>query len=165
MKVKWLDVKKVSRFSSFASDSILHIFDKEISLRVFIDTGNNCTEPLSNEPVHFVSLKAVQSDVPIEFMEHLTRIGDSMDGIPDLSSFPDPYQKQVRLIRIQTVDGGSWAIGIRYDNWILEGNNVLDTGYIVLTSDDARYPQQASAILHVSALETSVEERGMLHAT
>ncbi|REB09682.1 hypothetical protein DVB69_02420 [Sporosarcina sp. BI001-red] len=165
VKVKWLDVRKISRFSEFACDSELHLFHSSIQLRVFIDTGNSCTEPLSNDAVHFVSLRAVKQNIPDDLLNSFQRIGNEQGAIPDLSQFPERFSKQLRLIRIQTVEGANWAVGIRFNDWELEGNRSLEKGYIVLTADDARYPQGASAILHVSALETREEERGMLHAT
>lgn len=165
VKVKWLDVRKISRFSEFACSSHLHLFGSSIPLHVFIDTGNSCTEPLSNDAVHFVALRALKPIIPDEFLESLQQIGNSQGVIPDITQFPEQYRKDLRLIRIQTVEGANWAVGIRFDDWELEGNRLLEKGYIVLTADDARYPHNASAILHVSALETREEERGMLHAT
>lgn len=165
VKVKWLDVRKISRFSEFACSSVLHLFNSSIQLRVFIDTGNNCTEPLSNDAVHFVSLRAVKQVIPDDLLHSLQRVENKQGAIPDLSQFPERFSKQLRLIRIQTVDGANWAVGIRFDAWELEGNRALEKGYIVLTADDARYPHRASAILHVTALETREEGRGMLHAT
>ncbi|WP_432354893.1 sigma-E processing peptidase SpoIIGA [Sporosarcina sp. A2] len=165
VKAKWLDVRKISRFSEFSGHSKLQIFGSSIELTIFIDTGNNCTEPLSNDAVHFVSLRAVQSVIPEEVLECLRQSGDSRNALPDLSHFPTNFRKQLRLIRVQTVEGANWAVGIRFDEWELEGNRFLEKGYIVLTADDARYPHNASAILHVSALESKEQERGMLHAT
>lgn len=165
VKVKWLDVRKISRFSEFACDSELHLFGTTVNLRIFIDTGNSCTEPLSNDAVHFVSLRAVKPIFPEDLLDGLQKVSHDQQSIPDLSQFPETYRKHLRLIRIQTVEGANWAVGIRFDNWVLEGNRTLEKGYIVLTADDARYPHNAAAILHVSALETREEERGMLHAT
>ena len=63
-----------------------------------------------------------------------------------------------------TVQGHSWAVGIKFEKWTIEGGNELEQGYIVLTKDDRRYPNGAGAILHVSAMETIIEERGTVHA-
>ncbi|MDW0109305.1 sigma-E processing peptidase SpoIIGA [Sporosarcina aquimarina] len=165
VKVKWLDVRKISRFSEFACSSELVLFGTSVKLQVFIDTGNSCTEPLSNDAVHFVSLKAVKPILPEELLSCLEAAEVSQTAIPDLSKFPEKFRKKLRLIRIQTVEGANWAVGIRFDDWKLEGKHSLEKGYIVLTADNARYPHSASAILHVSALETKEEERGLLHAT
>ncbi len=162
VKGKWLSVRQLSRLSEFRCASRLELFGSHIHLDVFIDTGNSCTEPLSGEAVHFVSLKAVKSIIPDELLACLQKTDPS--GIPNLKGFPEEFRSSLRLIRIQTVDGAGWAVGIRFGVWELEGNRPLDPGCIVLTADDARYPHQASAILHVSALETT-EERGMAHAT
>ncbi|WJY28810.1 MULTISPECIES: sigma-E processing peptidase SpoIIGA [Sporosarcina] len=162
VKGKWLSVRQLSRLSEFRSSSVLRLFGRSLPVEVFIDTGNSCTEPLSNDAVHFVSLRAVREAIPETLLRRLENALDT--GIPDLSTFPEDSRKLLRLIRIQTVDGTGWAVGIRFDEWVLEGGRRLDPGYIVLTSENTRYPHQASAILHVSALETG-EERGMVHAT
>ena len=75
------------------------------------------------------------------------------------------YQKSIRLIRLMTVQGQSWAVGFKFKRWVVGDGNTLQPGYIVLTKKDRRYPDGAGAILHVSAME-SLNGKGelfMLH--
>ena len=120
---------------------------------MYSSIGNGCTEPLSGAPVHFVSLKAVEGYIPEDLKEMLL-LWDP-NGSPSLSHFPADYQKDMRLVRLQTVQGQSWGIGFKFDRWLIEGGSTLQPGYIVLTkSFDRRYPDGAGAILHVSAMAT-----------
>ncbi|MBD7983450.1 sigma-E processing peptidase SpoIIGA [Sporosarcina sp. Sa2YVA2] len=158
LKIKWLDVRVAKHLSSYTTDSTLSIWNSHIDVTVFIDTGNHCTEPLSGEPVHFISLRFIQQIIPDELLNPLKSWNPR--GMPQLSLFPQKYQKNIRLIRLQTIQGISWAVGFKYDKWMIGEGSELPSGYIVLTKDDNRYPEGAGAILHVSALESITSERG-----
>lgn len=162
MRKKWLDVRTARHVSELSATSTLQIWGTTIQMDVFIDTGNGCTEPLSGAPVHFVSLRAVEGILPEDLKESLLLWDPT--GSPNLSGFPTHYQKDMRLVRLQTVQGQSWAIGFKFEQWSIDGRSTLQPGYIVLTKSDRRYPDGAGAILHVSAMETLNTERGTVHA-
>ncbi len=161
MKKKWLDVRTARHVSELKSSSILRIWGMDIPIDVFIDSGNSCTEPLSGEPVHFVSLKAVEKYLPEDLKESL--LSWDPQSTPSMSLFPDNYQKSIRLIRLMTIQGRSWAVGLKFENWTIGVGNMLQPGYIVLTKNDRRYPDGSEAILHVSAMESLNGERGAIH--
>lgn len=150
VKVKWLDARTDAQLLSCTFDSELTLFGRTVPLAVFIDTGNHCKEPISGAPVHFVSYSAVQAYLPEQFAQLLESWESARS--PDLSIFPSAWQKKLRLIRLQTVQGASWAAGIKYDVWEA-GGCTLPAGYIVLTKEQRHYPQGASAILHVSVMD------------
>lgn len=150
MNKKWLDVRTARHVSELKSSSVLHAWGKDIPIVVFVDSGNSCIEPLSGAAVHFVALKAVEKDIPKDLKESLL----VWDGTPSLAEFPDCYQKSLRLIRLMTIQGRSWAVGLKFERWTIGTGNSLQPGYIVLTKNDRRYPDGAEAILHVSAMES-----------
>lgn len=162
LKKKWLDVRIARHVSELKSSSVLHLWEADIPVEVFVDSGNSCTEPLSGLPVHFVSLKAVESFIPEELEKPLLEWNPN--GSPSLAEFPENYQKSIRLIRLMTVQGQSWAIGFKFERWVVGNGNALKPGYLVLTKKDRRYPDGAEAILHVSAMESLHFERGTAHA-
>ena len=161
LKTKWLDVRIARQLSTFSVESVLFIWGKTIQIPSFIDTGNRCTEPLTGEPVHFVSFKTVEHSIPEELKEPL--LSWKAHEVPQLSTFPKRFQKSLRLIRLQTVQGSSWAVGFKFDRWIIGEGSELPTGYIVFTKQDSRYPEGAGAILHACALESITNERGTSH--
>ncbi|MER2089247.1 MAG: sigma-E processing peptidase SpoIIGA [Sporosarcina sp.] len=163
MKKKWLDVRTGRHVSALRASSVIDIWNAEIEIDVFVDSGNGCTEPLSGAPVHFVSLKALERHMPEELLKQL--LAWDPHGAPSMSGFPEAYQKQIRLIRLVTVQGNSWAVGFRFDRWVIGDGNALQPGYIVVTKNDRRYPDGAEAILHVSAMESLNGERGTAYAT
>lgn len=162
MRKKWLDVRTARHVSALQASSVLSIWDAEVEIDVFIDSGNGCTEPLSGSPVHFVSLKVLEKHIPEDLMKPL--LAWNPQGTPSMSEFPDGYHKQIRLIRLVTVQGQSWAVGFRFKQWVLGEGNALQPGYIVVTKNDRRYPDGAGAILHVSAMESLNGERGTAYA-
>src|SRR6185437_5338375 len=105
LKRKWLDVRTARHISELKASSILHIWGTDIPLDVFVDSGNSCTEPLSDLPVHFVSLKAVETHMPEDLMKPLFEWNPN--DSPSLSEFPEAYQKTIRLIRLMTIQGQS----------------------------------------------------------
>lgn len=155
VKHKWIDTRMMNKLMSFTLDSELMLWGQSIPLKVFIDTGNHCVEPLSGDPVHFIGYRAVKEQLPIDFALALESWNPAES--PDLACFPALYQRSLRLIRLQTVQGASWAVGIKYDSWLLDGE-LLPTGYIVLTKEQRKYPQGAAAILQVSAMDVLKEE-------
>lgn len=161
LKTKWLDVRMARQLSSYSVASVLTIWNETISIPSFIDTGNRCTEPLTGEPVHFVSFKSVKRCIPEELKEPL--LAWKTEEVPQLSAFPKRFQKSLRLIRLQTVQGASWAVGFKFDRWIIGEGSELPAGYIVFTKQDNRYPEGAGAIMHASALESITTERGTSH--
>ena len=100
--------------------------------------------------------------IPADLKEALLSWDPLVPGT--LTEFPDAYLKDMRLVRLLTVQGSTWAVGIKFEQWIIEGGSALEQGYIVLTKENRRYPAGAGAILHVSAMETINEERGTVHA-
>lgn len=161
LKTKWLDVRMTRQLSSYSVASVLSIWNETISVPSFIDTGNRCTEPLTGEPVHFVSFKSVERFMPEELKGPL--LAWKTEDMPQLSTFPKKFQKSLRLIRLQTVQGASWAVGFKFDRWVIGEGSELPVGYIVFTKQDNRYPEGAGAILHASALESITTERGTSH--
>lgn len=161
VKVKWQDVRTVQRVSDLTASSLLSIWEAHIPVKIFVDSGNNCTEPLSGKAVHFVSLHAVEDFIPPALKSFL--LSWNPKSIPSTVDFPEEFVKELRLIKLLTVQGESWAIGLKYKEWVIERGEKLEEGYIVLTKDDQRYPEDAQAILHVSAMEKLKQERGTNH--
>lgn len=163
MKKKWLDVRVAKHVTAMTATSTLYVWEAAIPLKVFVDSGNSCTEPISGLPVNFVSVRSLEKFIPDELKEPL--FDWNPNGSPTLTEFPDSYLKSIRLVRLLTVQGKSWAVGIKYDRWVIDSGGELKQGYFILTKQNQRYPDEVEAILHVSAMESIFEERGAVHVT
>ena len=126
MKQKWLDVRTVRRVSELTADSTLCIWNEKIQLSVFVDSGNSCTEPLSGAPVHFVSFRLLEDFIPTDLKESL--LSWDPQGPSTLTEFPEEFLRSIRLIKLMTVQGNSWAVGIKFEKWTIEGGNATRAG-------------------------------------
>lgn len=151
---KWRSMTKERVQQSFVVDCELHLLNQTYSLKGFIDTGNECVEPLSGKPVHFVSYQAVAENLPKDFHDGLLTWDE---GNPyQLTMFPTIVYPKIRVLTLTTVQKEkSNVLAFRFDRLILNGNKkkeIFDE-YVVFTRHDARYPQNAQMILHVLALD------------
>lgn len=142
-----LNISSAERELLYASHITLFGETKELTL--FIDSGNVCKEPLSNDPVHFVAAEVLQDVLPTELFETISKWEFEKDkGLDKLSK---EYATKLRLIPISTIQKEkTWVIGIKYEEWIVN-DLPLPKGYIVMTRVKDKFPHGADGILHSSS--------------
>lgn len=144
---------KLERFSGqFVYETTLKIFGETIPLSAFVDTGNQCIEPLSGKPVHFVSYTALRPNIPISIKKALTEWQETDPY--NVSMFSPDYQRIIRFIHVNTVQQQTIVLGFRFDEWHIKGDpsQVKTNEYIVFTKKAKNFPHSTAAILHFSAL-------------
>lgn len=150
---KWRNMMQEKIQHSFVVDCDLELFKETYRLKGFIDTGNECIEPISGKPVHFLSYNAINQDLPNDFHEALLKWDDQNPY--QLKMFPTYVYPKVRVLSLSTVQQErSLVLAFRFDKLKINGTaskEIFDQ-YVVLTRNDARYPQDAQMILHVLAL-------------
>ncbi|MET4559289.1 stage II sporulation protein GA (sporulation sigma-E factor processing peptidase) [Lysinibacillus parviboronicapiens] len=152
---QWGFVKLERVSGQFVFDTTLKIFDVAIPLSAFVDTGNQCIEPLSGKPVHFVSYTALRPHLPIAMRKALSEWQESDPY--DVSMFSADYQRLIRFIHVNTVQEQTVVLGFRFDEWLIKGetSQVKADEYIVLTKKAKNFPHSTAAILHFSALSNN----------
>src|SRR5690606_4572985 len=70
---KWRKMMQEKVQQSFVVHCELELFEQTYFLKGYVDTGNECVEPLSGKPVHFLSYKAVAEQLPRDFHEALMK--------------------------------------------------------------------------------------------
>lgn len=129
--------------------SELKIFNQTKELNLFIDSGNVCKEPLSNDPVHFVAAEVLKDVLPQRLFE--TILNWEFDKKVGLDNVPKEFTTKLRIIPISTVQQEkAWVIGLKYDQWIVN-EQALPKGYIVMTKLKDKFPHGAEGILHSSS--------------
>ena len=153
LRKNWFRVNLTAVNKSYVGQVTIKLFQQEFQLTSYSDTGNQAIEPLSGNPVHFISADKLRSYIPSELWDFLYSFeGTSTESLKDL---PMPFRSQVRLIRLQTVqEKSTWAVGIKVDHIRLKTNKerTLAPCYIVLTKNSKHFPRQTDAILHASTL-------------
>ncbi|MFB5085641.1 sigma-E processing peptidase SpoIIGA [Psychrobacillus sp. PGGUH221] len=129
--------------------SHLRLFGQTKELTLFIDSGNVCKEPLSNEPVHFVAAEMLQDILPESLFQAICDW--EFDRKVGLDNLPKEFISKLRLIPITTIQQEkTWVIGMKYDEWKVNEQN-LPRGYIVMTRLRDKFPHGAEGILHSSS--------------
>lgn len=142
-----LNIANSERELLYSSNVTLFGVSQELTL--FIDSGNVCTEPLSNDPVHFVAAEMLQEILPYELFKAISEW--EFEGSASLDKIPKEYVSKLRLIPIATIQKHkTWVIGIKYDQWLVDGQP-LPKGYIVMTKAKEKFPHEADGILQSSS--------------
>src|SRR5699024_9857886 len=147
-----MQVKTIAQTSTLTMASTLYLWNEQIPLTVFIDSGNQCEEPLSGKPVHFIAYDAIKAYMPETLCQLLTQWNNEQDSFS--TKLPDQFKHQLRMIKVYTIQGEKWVIGLQYKEWTIHAGTTLADGYIVFTMDNQQYPNEADAILHVSAMQS-----------
>ena len=128
--------------------SSITLFGQSKEMILFIDSGNVCKEPLSNTPVHFVAAEILQAVLPETLFQAISNW--EFEKNKGLDKLPKEYASKLRLIPISTIQKEkTWVIGIKYEQWIVN-DQLLPSGYIVMTRIKDKFPHGADGILHSS---------------
>ena len=152
MRKGWFQKLQHMAQSQYVTNCKVELFENELELVTYIDTGNECTEPLSQAPVHFISFKAVQSMVPSDFQQCLLAWNEKEPYA--LTMFSKELQKRIRIVPITTVQQGKVLVPA-FRATITTQNKTYANHYVVFTKNDARFPQNAQMIAHVFVLTNS----------
>ncbi|CAM5187462.1 Stage II sporulation protein GA (Sporulation sigma-E factor processing peptidase) OS=Ureibacillus acetophenoni OX=614649 GN=SAMN05877842_101387 PE=4 SV=1 [Ureibacillus acetophenoni] len=153
LHLKWRKMKQEKIQTSFVVDCELTLLQQSYHLRGFIDTGNECVEPMSQKPVHFLSYNAVSKNLPSEFHDALLKWDEKNPY--QLGMFPTEVYPKIRMLTLSTVQKEkSTVLAFRFDRLKISGttNKEIHDEYVVFTRNDVKYPQDAQMILHVLAL-------------
>lgn len=151
VKKKMTEVRTVAQTASLTKESTLSLWDTQIPLTIFIDSGNQCEEPISGKPVQFISYAAVQQYMPIVLQQFYAEWDDGKT--PFTVTPPAQFRHHLRYIKMVTVQGEKWVMGLQYKEWVIQDSGPLMDGYIVFTMNKQHYPNDADAILHVSVMQ------------
>lgn len=145
----WLHITNQRIQAHYASTVQVQFLGQLLKIRAFCDSGNNCVEPISGQPVHFLAVDALSNEKHGPFIQAL----QSWDAEKpfDISMFPLSYQPLLRFVRLQTIQASSTVLAFRMKQLTI-GDITYENHYLVLTKDASRFPQQAKLILHCSVV-------------
>lgn len=130
----------------------LAIDDMRLTVQAYIDTGNECREPISRAPVHFLSLQEVEEQLPASFYIALQQWQSAEPT--NLTMFSETIRLCIRFVRVVTVHNEpQLVLGFRLSQLMVD-QRAYTGHYVVFTQNEAPFPQQADMILHVCILLT-----------
>jgi stage II sporulation protein GA (sporulation sigma-E factor processing peptidase) len=132
--------------------------DVSITCRGLIDTGNQCFDPLTNKPVHFMQLDLWQAHLSAqeyEFLFHAT----SYTSLVDVAEQAFRWRHRVSLIPYSSMANRSrtYQIGLHCDSLeIFDGQFTYKwtRPLIVLTNQTFSHDRTYQAIIHHAVLST-----------
>ncbi|MEK4424340.1 sigma-E processing peptidase SpoIIGA [Solibacillus sp. FSL K6-1523] len=149
MKRSWFNKLQQVVQQQYVTNCEVELFDQTLRLLAYIDTGNECIEPLSRAPVHFISFKAVHEQLEPTFEASLEKWSEEEPLA--LEMFSKELRKHIRIVPLTTVQNSSVLVpAFRAEIKINEKTD--KNQYVIFTKNDARFPQKAQMIAHVSVL-------------
>ncbi|MEK4629640.1 sigma-E processing peptidase SpoIIGA [Solibacillus sp. FSL R7-0682] len=152
VKKGWLLKIQRAIQNQYVTHCEIQLSNDTLQLLAYIDTGNECIEPLSQSPVHFISYKAVKNQLQTEFQESLLQWSEHEPL--SLEMFPKELKKIIRIIPLTTVQQRTTLVPAFRAN-IRINEQTFSNHYVVFTKNDALFPQNAQMIAHVIVLINS----------
>lgn len=152
MKKSWLMKIQQAVQRQYVTPCEVQLLGETLALQAYIDTGNECTEPLSQSPVHFISFQAVQTQLPEELRISLLQWTEQEPLSLDM--FSTAFRKIIRIVPITTVQNRTVLV-LAFRIKLLINGQTFTNHYVVFTKNDARFPQKAQMIAHVVVLINS----------
>lgn len=152
MKTSW-KAKLIQMIQTqYVTPCEVQLAGETLALRAYIDTGNECIEPLSQAPVHFISFQAVREKLPVELSESLLQWSEQAPL--ELEMFPPKFRKIMRIVSITTIQNRKVFVPA-FRIALCMNEKTYQNHYVVFTKNDARFPQNAQMIAHVIVLINS----------
>lgn len=136
----------------FITPCSIQLNDEMWELVAYIDTGNECVEPISRAPVHFVAFDAVEQSMSESLKAGLLAWDETQPY--ELSMFERSLQKRIRMVAISTVQQMTTLVPAFRITLNMHEQTYMNH-YVVFTKNATKFPQQAHMIAHVSVLTNS----------
>lgn len=152
LKFGW--VKKLQQVVQlrFVTPCTVFFNDEPWELIAYIDTGNECVEPISRAPVHFIAYDAVHASMSETLIKGLLTWDEKNPH--EITMFTAPTQKCMRMVAISTVQKTTTIVPAFRVNLYIHDHLYVDH-YVVFTKNATKFPQNAHMIAHVSVLTNS----------
>lgn len=151
-KLGWM--KKLQQIVQlrFITPCTIQFLQEQWELVAYIDTGNECVEPISRAPVHFIAFDAVQTSMTPALKKGLLEWDEARPY--ELSMFDSQLQKYIRMVAISTVQKKTTFVPAFRITLIIH-EHTYTNHYVVFTKSATKFPQSAHLIAHVSVLTNS----------
>lgn len=141
---------------NFVQQYTIQLFDETFTVTGFIDTGNECTELFSNDPVHFLHIQLLNEPKFAALKEalHEWEEQESFDQV----TFNRYGLTNIRFVAVKNMFGET-KLSLAFKGGVIQDTFVLPS-YFVFVSSAQNFPKNASLLLHVSMLAHFKNEGG-----
>ena len=156
LRRQYVEQRTSNEQHNFVQEYTIQLFGETFVVTGFIDTGNECTELFSNDPVHFLHIQLLNEPKYAALKEALYEWEEK-------ESFDQVAFNQYGLINIRFVAVknmfGETKVSLAFKGGVLQ-DTVEHSSYFVFVSNSQKFPKNASLLLHVSMLAHFKNEGG-----
>lgn len=105
--------------NNFIYDVEIEIFNKKISLKAKVDTGNTLIEPFSNRPVAVVEYKYIKEIIP----NNMRKFFEDKYYSFNIKSLPDNWKNKCRIIPYKVISSNGILPSFKPDSFVITINN------------------------------------------
>lgn len=146
-KGKTLKTETVQR--KFVLQVKIELFDIQLMVDGFVDSGNECVEVLSGSPVHFIKYEEIAMYLEASFHSALHQWNAKEPY--NVRMFNEIIQTQIRFVSLRTINNPHHIV-LAFRGKITVENEPTQSCYFVLIKGREKFPGNAQMLLHASML-------------
>ena len=156
LRRQYVEQRTAKEQHNFVQQYSIQLFGEQFEVTGFIDTGNECTEVFSNDPVHFLHIQLLNETKYGELKEalHDWEEQESFDQV----TFNQYGLTNIRFVGVKNMFGET-KLSLAFKGGVIQGT-VEHPCYFVFVSSAQHFPKNASLLLHVSMLAHFKNEGG-----
>ena len=141
---------------NFVQKFTIQLLGEQFEVTGFIDTGNECTEVFSNDPVHFLHIQLLNEPKFTALKEALCEWEEKETF--DQVTFNQYGLTNIRFVGVKNMFGET-KLSLAFKGEVIQGK-LEHSCYFVFVSGKQNFPKSASLLLHVSMLAHFKNEGG-----
>ena len=140
----------------FVQEYSIQLFGERFEVTGFIDTGNECNELFSNDPVHFLHIQLL-NETKFAALKEALREWEEKESF-DRVTFNQYGLTNIRFVGVKNMFGET-KLSLAFKGGVIQ-DSIEHPCYFVFVSSAQNFPKNASLLLHVSMLNYFKNEGG-----
>ena len=156
LRRQYVEQRTTKEQENFVQQYSIQLFGEIFEVTGFIDTGNECTEVFSNDPVHFLHIQLLNETKYGELKEalHDWEEQEKFDQV----TFNRYGLTNIRFVGVKNMFGET-KLALAFKGGVIQ-ERIEHPCYFVFVSSAQNFPKNASLLLHVSMLAHFKNEGG-----
>lgn len=156
LRRQYVEQRTAGEQQNFVQEYSIQLFGEKFVVKGFIDTGNECTELFSNDPVHFLHNQLLNDPKYVALKEalHEWEEQESFDQV----TFNQYGLTNIRFVGVKNMFGET-KLSLAFKGAVIQ-DTFEHPCYFVFVSSSQNFPKNASLLLHVSMITHFKNEGG-----
>ena len=148
LRHQYVEQRTSNEQHNFVQQYTIQLFGQRFVVTGFIDTGNECTEVFSNDPVHFIHIQLLNEPKFAALKEALYEWEEQEKF--DQVTFNQYGLTNIRFVGVKNMFGET-KLSLAFKGGVIQ-DTIEHSSYFVFVSSAQNFPKNASLLLHVSML-------------